>query len=195
MKFYTNQMRKTKGFTLIELLVVIAIISLLSSVVLAALNDARAKARDARRLEDLRQINNALQIYLLSNAEAPPGRYRSTDNNVNGLFSAFSEILQTPLPLDPLNGKPIKGLDPSCFDETGGYLADPYNFTRSCTYRYFYARMDTAANECRINGGWVEGWDHCLDKKRYILDATFEKREKPGSQGTFLSLFGLSYTE
>ncbi len=50
------------GFTLIELLVVIAIISLLSSVILASLNGARVKARDAQRKTTLRQLANANEL-------------------------------------------------------------------------------------------------------------------------------------
>jgi len=58
MKFKSN-----KGFTLIELLVVIAIIGILASVVLVALNSSRVKARDVRRLSDLRQITTAIELY------------------------------------------------------------------------------------------------------------------------------------
>lgn len=54
-----------RGFTLIELLVVIAIISILSSVVLASLNGARARARDAKRMTELHQIQLALEHYHL----------------------------------------------------------------------------------------------------------------------------------
>ena len=52
-----------KGFTLIELLVVIAIIGLLASVVFASLGPARAKARDAKRLSELRSVMTALNLY------------------------------------------------------------------------------------------------------------------------------------
>ena len=52
---------KKQGFTLIELLVVIAIIGILSTAVLTSLNSARDKARDARKIHDLKQIALALE--------------------------------------------------------------------------------------------------------------------------------------
>lgn len=51
------------GFTLIELLVVIAIIGLLSTLSIIALNSARARSRDARRISDVKQIQTALEMY------------------------------------------------------------------------------------------------------------------------------------
>lgn len=54
---------RISGFTLIELLVVIAIIGVLASIVLASLNSARRKSRDARRITDIKQVQLALELY------------------------------------------------------------------------------------------------------------------------------------
>lgn len=102
-------MKKTDGFTLVELLVVISIISLLSSVVVASVNSARAKARDARRVSDLRQIVTALEFYYDTYGTYPLGSqgndvwsghcpsFGNNDNYIAGLAPTFVATL----PRDP----------------------------------------------------------------------------------------------
>ena len=81
--------KQQKGFTLIELLVVIAIIGILATIVMVSLNTARSKARDARRVSDIRQLQLALQMYYDSN-----GSYPAALSNLATTFIAA-------VPLDP----------------------------------------------------------------------------------------------
>lgn len=64
---------KRQGFTLIELLVVIAIIGLLSTLAVVALGSARVKARDSKRLSDLKQLQTALELYYTDQNSYPAG--------------------------------------------------------------------------------------------------------------------------
>ncbi|HEX9608742.1 MAG TPA: type II secretion system protein [Candidatus Paceibacterota bacterium] len=63
--------KSKRGFTLIELLVVIAIIGILSSVVLASLNSARQKSRDAKRISDIKQLQLAFELHFDSCGQYP----------------------------------------------------------------------------------------------------------------------------
>lgn len=86
--------KNKRGFTLIELLVVIAIIGILSSVVLASLNSARQKSRDARRISDVKQLQLALELYFDSNSQYPAG---------TALTPLTAGDFIASLPIDPLN--------------------------------------------------------------------------------------------
>ena len=91
-----------RGFTLVELLVVIAIIGLLASVILASLNSARVKSRDARRIADLKQLQNALELYANDNGGTYPDSASEAD--VSSVLSALVPNYISVLPNDPLPG-------------------------------------------------------------------------------------------
>lgn len=74
-----------KGFTLIELLVVISIISLLTSVILSALSDAKTKSRDAARAQSVMQLRTALQMYFTDKGYYPAKGTMSQDL-INGSY-------------------------------------------------------------------------------------------------------------
>lgn len=61
----------SKGFSLIELLVIISIISLLSTIILASLDDARKGARDSVRKTDIQTLRNAIELYSITYGAYP----------------------------------------------------------------------------------------------------------------------------
>lgn len=95
---------KKKGFTLIELLVVIAIVSLLATIVLVSLNNARAKTRDSRRMADLKQIQTAIWMYYDSHNSMPANQTPGSgycDSQPNFLQELVNDGLIQAYPRDP----------------------------------------------------------------------------------------------
>jgi len=64
---------QNKGFTLIELLIVIAIIAIIAAIAFVYIDPlSRMRAsRDAVRYSDIRNIDQAIQLYILDNGHAP----------------------------------------------------------------------------------------------------------------------------
>lgn len=96
---YTMNDAATRGFTLIELLVVITIIGILSSVVLASLNGARKKGRDARRLADLKELQTALELYYSDNSAYPVS---TSQANAATALTSLAPAYIANIPDDPL---------------------------------------------------------------------------------------------
>lgn len=107
-------MKKSKGFTLIEILIVVAIIAILSSVVLVGLGPTQSSGRDARRLSDLRQTMNGLELYYNkcgyypgTSVTNPCGNFvQITSDGWNALGTTLTGALAiSTVPKDPTGGK------------------------------------------------------------------------------------------
>lgn len=143
---------KCCGFTLIELLVVVAIIGVLASVVLASLNTARARGRDARRLADVKQIQSALEMYF-NDYGYYPQRYGHTENNTGGCGGTPSWCgLKTDLaPYLSISGDPL--------GVVGSAAAYYYNADSGDNYQTygFMVRFESSSNANIANndGGYL----------------------------------------
>ncbi len=91
---------KSRGFSLIELLVVVSIIGVLASLVIGSLHDIRIRARDTRRLADMKSIQTSLELYYLLHGEYPRVDWASSHLDSWG---GLESVLGQELPVDPLN--------------------------------------------------------------------------------------------
>jgi len=111
---------KKKAFTLIELLVVIAIIGLLATLSVVALNNARLKSRDAKRVADVKQMQTALELYYNDMNLYPPDSM-VTPTNAFGIYSTSTNGTTTYMQTIPTPPTPPVGPDAYSYtqDESG----------------------------------------------------------------------------
>ncbi len=91
------------GFTLIELLIAISIIAILSVVGLVIFSGVQAKARDGKRVNDLQQIQTALEEYYQDNGFYPASLPVAGSPLVFGTKTYLAQM-----PADPKNNDTYK---------------------------------------------------------------------------------------
>lgn len=137
----TNLLKR--GYTLIELLIVIAIIGILTAVLTTNLQAVRARARDARRKQDLNLVQQALRLYY-NDAQSFPTTAQLTPRWGNSLTNAGGTITYAPLlPLDPS--------DTSTTNITYTYVSNGTTYTLSATLENA-SDPDLTAAQARCGG-------------------------------------------
>jgi uncharacterized protein (TIGR02145 family)/prepilin-type N-terminal cleavage/methylation domain-containing protein len=113
-------MKKQKSaFTLIELLVVIAIIGILATIAVVALQNARAKARDARRVADVKQVQTALELFFNDMNRYPT----AAEFAAGSIFSTSTQGTTTYMAIIPTPPSPADGVCKSSNNGSYSYLA------------------------------------------------------------------------
>lgn len=87
----------TRGFTLIELLVVIAIIGMLASIILSSLAQSRAKARDARRLEEMKSLQQSVELYIAKYGTVPMPATYGRGHSCLGCWDQYWDVSSSPI--------------------------------------------------------------------------------------------------
>ncbi|MFA5644630.1 MAG: FISUMP domain-containing protein [Patescibacteria group bacterium] len=94
-----NNKNLKSAFTLVELLVVIAIIGILATLAIVAIQNTRAKARDTKRIADVKQIQIALELYFNDNGSYPVST--SVTSSIRSASRVYMEMYpQAPTPPD-----------------------------------------------------------------------------------------------
>lgn len=126
-------MKKSQGFTLFELLVSISIIGILVALATVSYSSAQKKARDSRRIQDMKTIQTAAeQFYSINNYSYPTST--AAPWTVNG---------QTVLEQYPTDPKTATAYVPNLLNATGYCI---------CALMEGEGQGNSADN-CNFNGG------------------------------------------
>jgi prepilin-type N-terminal cleavage/methylation domain-containing protein len=158
-------MKNKSGFTVVEVLVVIGIIAVLTVIVFPAINNIRAKNRDAERIADISAIQLGLSLYY--NQHTSEGYPVNLDTLLNAKYIT-SDSMNTP------DGQPYIYVP----------LKNPSGSGTKCTYYHLgtvlelpSAQLDSANNTFTSKAGETisNGYEYCGGYTTPGIDPTIER--------------------
>jgi len=122
--------RRAKAFTLVELLTVIAIIAILAGLLFPVFGKAKSAAKQTACISNLRQIGNAIAMYMQDDDGLYPAALDASDKYASDIWTAFPEykerIQRMPLMTDVLQSY-LKSYEIfHCPSDTGTKMLDSH---------------------------------------------------------------------
>jgi general secretion pathway protein G len=150
-----NTIQAKRGFTLVEILIVVAIIATLASVALVGLGPVQRSGRDTRRVSDLRQVQNGIELYFAKCGYYPGTAEAGTDCNGFRNISSWDSLE------DAITGSALGVSQVPNDPRTGGTYV--YGSSAGTTYVIGATLENAGAAQLRDDvDGTVEGVD-CND--------------------------------
>lgn len=102
--------KNKKGFTLIELLIVMGALSIIATFVVVSFNSARVSSRDTKRVQQIKEIRTALELYYNRHKAYPTAITPGQTFSNNGVVY-----------IDPVPANPTPRTDGGCLDSEYSY--------------------------------------------------------------------------
>lgn len=161
-----NKQQKTAGFTLVELLIVIVVIAILAAISVVAYSGIQQRARDSQRVQDVKTIAQALELYYMDNGHYPASGCSPscpTPKKINSSWATTSDgtwsILESALVPECVSALPA---DPRASVDTPAAIYGGYNYDYvitgswcSADWGHLYMltyRLENEAQTSSING-------------------------------------------
>ncbi|MGW3549240.1 type II secretion system protein [Janibacter hoylei] len=156
-----------RGFTIVELLIVVVVIAILAAISIVAYRGVQERARDSQRLQDVKTISKALEMYYVDNGQFPSGSCGSscpTPKKISAAWATTADgswsVLEAALVPKYIRALPK---DPSASTDSAAGLSGGLN------YDYF------------LGNGWCDAPVAQVYFLSYVLEQGSPKREIKGT--------------